>query len=108
MHFSNEIYSHIDNGEFEEFWSKCNELIKGKIEKREFISRLKENISKIGPAKSRELISKQHYNQPINGENRQLFVLNFSAEYADGKVNEQLTLVFSEKWEVIGVRSKKI
>jgi len=103
--FSNAIYSHIDNGEFEEIWSKCNEIITAKTNKDTFISNLKQGTSETGPAISRELTSKQYYRQPIEGKDSKLFVLNFNTEFSKGKANEQLTLVLTDKWEVIGVRS---
>ena len=108
VQFSNEVYSNIDKCEFEEFWSKCNQLITAKTSKQDFISNLKLGASEIGPAKSREIISKQNYSQPIEGEEKNLFILNFKTEYPNNMANEQLTLVHSEKWEVIGIRTNKI
>ena len=104
VNFSQEIYSHIDKGEFEKFWSKCNALIKETNDKKEFIAKFRERESEIGSLKAREFISKQYYNQPINGENKKIFVLNFSTEYSKKKGREELSLVLSEKWEVIGIR----
>ncbi len=108
INFSNEVFAHIDSGEFEELWAKCNDVITDKTDKNKFISQIKQGKSETGPVTSRELTSKQYYIQPIQGQDRKLFILNFNSKYENYKAAEQLTLEFTDKFAVAGIRSNEM
>ena len=105
--FSAEVFAHIDTGEYEEFWAKCNELITGQTDKNQFISKIKQGKAETGPVTYRELTSKQYYSQPFQGQDRRLFTINYNSKYANYNAAEQITLEFTDKFSIVGIRSKE-
>lgn len=106
--FSAEVFAHIDAGEYEKFWAKCNELITGQTDKKQFISQIKQGKTETGPVASRELTSKQYYFQPFQGQDRRLFTLNYNSKYANYNAVEQLTIEFTDKFSIVGIRSNEM
>ena len=103
--FANQIYAHPDNSELEDFWSNCNGILTSEINKEDYFASLKQHVSESGPIKTRQLKYKRYIEQPINGKLTGYFVLDFSTEYTNRNANEQISLLYTDKWEVIGMRS---